>query len=271
LLHDAQVDTKQFIASLVSSAAWPVAVFGVALLFRKQIAAIIAVPVKRLKAGPVELEFERVLPDVQAKLAEEAEEAPPPEPAPPARASRAGRPSIQRFRYRTGTPPRASESAPSTLARLATAKRVTDVRVRDDLAVVAPVAPGSAVISAHARLHRVLRELVGMYDPKLAKRSPVRLLADFLVKERLISPTVASAVQELTALRNLVAHDERPDTLSPTAALAYLDLVDSVIAQIGATFGSTDEPPKGGNTVATGDTEPDSPASDPESDDPENH
>jgi hypothetical protein len=65
------MDTKQFIASLVSSLAWPAAVFAIALLFRKQLADLLAGPLRRLKAGPggVELEFERILPKVQAQVA----------------------------------------------------------------------------------------------------------------------------------------------------------------------------------------------------------
>jgi hypothetical protein len=64
------MDTKQFIASLVSSLAWPTAVFGIALLFRKQLTDLLTGPLRRLKAGPggVELEFERILPKVQAQV-----------------------------------------------------------------------------------------------------------------------------------------------------------------------------------------------------------
>jgi hypothetical protein len=65
------MDTKQFIASLVSSLAWPAAVLGIVLLFRKQLADLLTGPLRRLKAGPggVELEFERILPKVQAQVA----------------------------------------------------------------------------------------------------------------------------------------------------------------------------------------------------------
>jgi hypothetical protein len=62
------MDTRQFIASLVSSAAWPVAVFGIALLFRRQLAQLLTGPLRRLKAGPLELEFERIISTVQAQI-----------------------------------------------------------------------------------------------------------------------------------------------------------------------------------------------------------
>lgn len=51
------MDWREFIASLVDSLAWPVAVTVVAALFRRQIAGLLEGPVKRWKAGPVEVEF----------------------------------------------------------------------------------------------------------------------------------------------------------------------------------------------------------------------
>lgn len=53
--------TEQFISSLVSSLAWPAVVASVALLFRGQISDLLASSLKRLKAGPFEFEFDRVL------------------------------------------------------------------------------------------------------------------------------------------------------------------------------------------------------------------
>jgi hypothetical protein len=68
MAHDGSMDTRQFIASLVSSLAWPGAVLGIALLFRKQLAQLLTGPLRRLKAGPVELEFERLISTVQAQI-----------------------------------------------------------------------------------------------------------------------------------------------------------------------------------------------------------
>jgi hypothetical protein len=64
------VDTEQFIASLVSSLAWPVAVVVMVLLFREQLAKLLSGPLKRLKAGPsgLELEFDRIISEVQAQV-----------------------------------------------------------------------------------------------------------------------------------------------------------------------------------------------------------
>jgi len=63
------VDTKQFIASLVSSLAWPAAVVAVAFLFRKQLATLLTSgPLKRLKAGPFELELDRIAAVVEERV-----------------------------------------------------------------------------------------------------------------------------------------------------------------------------------------------------------
>jgi len=63
------VDTEQFISSLVSSLAWPVAVVGTAITFRRQIGQLLTTgPLKRLKMGSVEAEFERRTAEVETKL-----------------------------------------------------------------------------------------------------------------------------------------------------------------------------------------------------------
>lgn len=62
------MDTKQFIASLVSSLAWPAAVVCIVLLFRARLAQLLSDNLRRLKAGPVELEFERLISVAQAQI-----------------------------------------------------------------------------------------------------------------------------------------------------------------------------------------------------------
>lgn len=48
---------KEFVASLVSSLAWPVSAATVVWLLRSQLAALLDGPIKRWKAGPVEVEY----------------------------------------------------------------------------------------------------------------------------------------------------------------------------------------------------------------------
>lgn len=70
------MDTKQFIASLVGSLAWPTVVFVIAMVFRKQLAQLLTTGwLRRLKVGAVEAEFGRRIPEVEAKLGVAPDEA----------------------------------------------------------------------------------------------------------------------------------------------------------------------------------------------------
>jgi hypothetical protein len=59
------LNTLQFIASLVSSLAWPMAVIVIVIIFRSQIRQLASRPLRRLRAGPVEMEFDRLLSEVE--------------------------------------------------------------------------------------------------------------------------------------------------------------------------------------------------------------
>lgn len=58
----------QFIASLASSLAWPLVVLAIATLFRVKIAELLSGGVKRLKAGPIEVEWDRTLSETRVEL-----------------------------------------------------------------------------------------------------------------------------------------------------------------------------------------------------------
>ena len=62
----------EFIAALVGSLAWPVVVLVVAVLFRHQLAALLARPFSSLKAGPLELVWDSQVAQVEAELGEPA-------------------------------------------------------------------------------------------------------------------------------------------------------------------------------------------------------
>lgn len=63
-----RVSALQFIASLVNSLAWPLAVVVIALVFRVQIRRLMTGQLRRLRAGPVEMEFDRLLSEVGVEL-----------------------------------------------------------------------------------------------------------------------------------------------------------------------------------------------------------
>jgi hypothetical protein len=62
------VSELQFIASLVSSLTWPVAVVTIVLLFRTKLAELLSSGIRRLKAGPFEVEWDRTSSEVRVEL-----------------------------------------------------------------------------------------------------------------------------------------------------------------------------------------------------------
>jgi len=62
------VSTEQFIASLVDSLAWPVALVLVAVVSRDQLRGLLTGQLRRLKAGPIEAEFDRLISHVRTEV-----------------------------------------------------------------------------------------------------------------------------------------------------------------------------------------------------------
>jgi hypothetical protein len=187
-----RMDTKQLVASLVGSLAWPVAVVMISLVFREQIASLLRAPLKRLKAGPsgVELEFDLGL----AKAVTSAEAAVTPE-LPPRSAARS--------------------SIMEDLERLA--------RKHPQAAVL------DAASRLEHQLRERLRA-VGDGDGAASERGLI-WLARRAAGRGLIREDLVPLVGEVATLRNLAAHG-RADALEVQAALDYLDLVDLVATAI---------------------------------------
>jgi len=70
------MDWLSFFANVIGSLAWPATVLAVVLLLRKKLVEMLPF-IRKLKAGPVEAEFER---EVKELRAEARESLPPPEP-----------------------------------------------------------------------------------------------------------------------------------------------------------------------------------------------
>lgn len=64
------MDTKQLIASLVSSLAWPAAIVCIAVVFRSQLKTLLTDRLHHLEAGPIKADFDRVGSKVEATLGE---------------------------------------------------------------------------------------------------------------------------------------------------------------------------------------------------------
>jgi hypothetical protein len=73
------VDWLAFIASLIGSLVWPALVLVLVVLFRDELRPLLARPIHRAKAGPVEVEWEERVEEARVELARspEAAEQPP--------------------------------------------------------------------------------------------------------------------------------------------------------------------------------------------------
>jgi hypothetical protein len=67
------VGWQAFVASLVQSLAWPAGVVAVVIVLRKPIGAVLGQGVRRVKAGPVEVEFDQLQAEVREELARSPE------------------------------------------------------------------------------------------------------------------------------------------------------------------------------------------------------
>jgi hypothetical protein len=67
------VNWLAFVASLVHSLAWPAGVLAVVIVLRKPIGVALGRGVRRLKAGPVEVEFDQLQAEVREELAHSPE------------------------------------------------------------------------------------------------------------------------------------------------------------------------------------------------------
>ncbi len=61
------MDTLTFVSNLIASTAWPIATVCLVLILRKQITTLLP-HVRKLKAGPVEAEFEREVKAIEAEV-----------------------------------------------------------------------------------------------------------------------------------------------------------------------------------------------------------
>jgi hypothetical protein len=67
------VNWQAFVASLVQSLAWPAGVLAVVIVLRKPIGVALGRGIRRVKAGPVEVEFDQLQAEVREELARSPE------------------------------------------------------------------------------------------------------------------------------------------------------------------------------------------------------
>lgn len=155
----------QFIVELVKPLAWPVAVIATVVLLRKEIKSLLSL-LRKLKAGPLEAEFDREVKELRA----EAEVELPPTPTP--------------------TPAAAERSSSQ----------------RQKLNQLTQVNPRSAIIEAWLGVEFAAQRALGRADkaPR-PNASPMALFRD-LAKSQLLDPELLALFQDLRALRNQAVH-----------------------------------------------------------------
>ena len=180
---------QAFVASLVQSLAWPAGVATVVIVLRKPITAVLGQGVRRLKAGPVEVEFDQVQAEVREELARSPELA-------------------------EAAPAEGQASAPAT-------------SLDKELSRLAELSPEAAVMEASRRIEYRLAEMLD--DAGVPhRRIGLRGLARLAQEHGLISDETLAAIEGMSVLRNLVAHvrgdigvDRARDYLALADAVLY--------------------------------------------------
>jgi hypothetical protein len=186
------VGWQAFVASLVQSLAWPAAVTVIVVFLRKPIrAALSHALLRRVKAGPVELEFDQLQAEVREELARSPEltEAQAPAPA-------------------------SQTAAPAS-------------SLREELSTLAELSPASAVMEASRRIEFRLTEILDGSGEPSPRTLGTRALARLARERGLISHETLAAIEGMAVLRNLVAHSR--DDIGVDRALDYLALTDAVL------------------------------------------
>jgi len=196
----------EFLSATIGHLVWPALIGALIFFFKEPVKELLASrELKNLKAGPggVELQFDRELKVAEAKL-EEGDES----------GSRA-----------LGTTPEVSLTSDFI----------------GEMAQLAAISPRSVVLETHTRLEKLLRRVVTIDEPRHGERRPtfsMRGLSRLAVAQDLLTPQEASALDELTLLRNRIAHE--PDELiSEGTSLRYAEAALQIAYAIRVAIGQT--------------------------------
>lgn len=198
------MDALQFVASLVSSLAWPALVLAVVLILRKGIAELLG-RVLEAEGFGVKAKFDPKRAEPSVALAKAEAEAS----APAATVVRA-RAAEARGQAWDATV-RVRESLASTLAAFA----------RKD--------PGAAVLLAYAEIEKALKHRMTEAKVGGVEKLSGEKLVEVALRKAIVSLQTAEAIRGVLVLRNLAAHGGDVDAAK---ALEYLSLADAVIFAI---------------------------------------
>jgi hypothetical protein len=179
----------EFAARLVASLAWPLVTLVGILILRHPIVALLSGPLRRMKVGPVEAEWEQIVERTELQV----------------------RP----------------HGAPS------------DPAVGVDLDPEAELVPKVAILEAYGRLEEELRRILASSGEASPDRGAVQM-AHLARDKGLISPQSLRAVEGVSMLRNLVAHDAAGE-VTTAKAREYLTLIDANLYALRVWSGETRE------------------------------
>src|SRR5450756_2487638 len=198
------MDAFGFVASVISSMAWPAVVVVLALVFRPQVRAILNRLPSRVKAGPVEVDWNDTAAATRVELASS--------------------PEVLGATGPTG--PTGSPRPPGTTGP--TGSQPPRRLLSQRLAGEAMTAPAAAVIEAYAEVERVLELHLG------AAATGARAPGELVERARetgITSDQTAAAIGGLGTLRNIAAHGP-VDEIGPAQVADFLTLADAVINAI---------------------------------------
>lgn len=202
----------EFVSTTIGQLIWPILIVVLVVWLRHPLREVLHRPLSRLKAGPggIELEFEKGLQEAEQAVAE----------SPPALPS--------------GHNPPQAPAVPIP----APASPAAESEFLQKMRQLASVEPRAVVLEAHSRLEELIRQTVDA--PAQDRRrymSMNRLIAE-AVRQEILPPSEASALSELTELRNDVAHSPE-QRISVDQALRYAEVAQQVAITLRLAEGRT--------------------------------
>ena len=192
----------QFISSVISSVAWPItAVIAVAVL-RQPLASLLRGPMRRLKVGPVEAEWDPVAREVRRELEVGGESVP---------------------LERTG----------------GVASKVTLPPLPEELGRLATVSPETAVLEGYRRVEQELRAILAVAGYGVDEPATASGLARIAEERGYITRETRDAVDGLSVLRNMAAHGQLD--VDTARALEFTALSDGVLYSLRRASRGSDE------------------------------
>jgi hypothetical protein len=200
----------EFLSATIGQLVWPLLIVTLILILKEPLKRLAVSPrLAKLKAGPsgIELEFNEELRDVERELQEQRDE--------------------------TTIEPRPSDGAIAS-------------EFLKEMTRLAEVSPRSVVMETHVRLEKLIRDSVDVQDiaENSAKFISMRNLARLARQQSLVTKAEASVLDELTYLRNRIAH-EPDEVITSDTALKYAELATQIAIAIRISSGQTalDSPP----------------------------